>query len=163
MVDFAQQLATRSTMTEKEFGVVMVKLAMQLGAQNVDVAVIKSYYEALQDLSLDAVKAAAQILAREPGRRFMPETPIWRDTAREWQEQQLRAALPHVRQEPWHFECEICHDTGWQEHLDGTAFSCPAEPCGRTKPHGEHTWTRPCHCRATNRSFLRRLKFGSGE
>ncbi len=55
-------------------------------------------------------------------------------------EQTLRASWPRRRDEPWHFNCEPCHDTGWRRH------ECPTTVCGRRVVHEPHSYVVPCLC-----------------
>lgn len=41
-------------------------------------------------------------------------------------EKALKAAWPQGREEPWHYRCTNCNDTGWAER-----FCTPETPCGR--------------------------------
>ncbi len=56
----------------------------------------------------------------------------------------LRAAWPKWRDEPWHYECAHCQDTGWREHI------CPELHCGRKKPHAGHCYVQTCLCSKGN-------------
>lgn len=147
-----------STMTEREFGVVFAKLAIQLRWLDPDVVAIKSYYEALKDFTLPVIEASARAISVEPGRRFFPTTGEWAERAKHAAAEQLKAALPH-RDEPWKVECQECEDTGWNLGLE-----CYGDTgtCGRTTTHMKHTYTRACFCRPTNRTFLRHSQFGRG-
>jgi hypothetical protein len=144
-------------MSEREFGVVMAKLAMQLRWTDADVGTIKSYYEVLGDLSYDAVRSSAEQFARAPGRKFPPTSAEWFEAARALQVDQNRKqlALPEGRTEPWRDECDSCEDTGWVRPI-----ACDGGPiCGRRRKHLPHTLTKPCECRPTNRTYQRnRLK-----
>lgn len=140
-------------MSEREFGVVMAKLAMQLRWTDADVGTIKSYYEVLGDLPMDAISASASAFAREVGRKFPPTSAEWyhaaREVARDTERKKL--ALPPGREQPWRHECVSCEDTGWVQYLD-----CDGSPlCGRKRKHLPHTFTKPCGCRATNRTYQR--------
>ena len=120
------QLVQYTPMSEKDFGIVFGKLAMQLRFTDADVATIKSYYEPLSDLPLEAVRMAQEAFSREAGRKWFPTSGEWRERAEEARKASLKAALSH-RDEPWRVECEKCDDTGWILHLtcDG------GETCGR--------------------------------
>lgn len=53
----------------------------------------------------------------------------------------LQEAWPKGREEPWHYLCEQCSDSGWQVH------SCPGDAsCGRTKAHQAHEYVIACWC-----------------
>lgn len=116
-------------MTTREFGVVFAKLAMQLRATDVDEATIRSYFEALSDLPLEAVRMAQEAFSREPGRKWLPTSAEWRERALGASQAQLRKALPSGRTEPWRVECESCEDTGWIFGLecDGGAAQWPEQ------------------------------------
>ena len=116
------------------------------------------YFDALKDLPLLALEAAAMALMKEPGRRFFPTTAEWRTVAERAQVDLLKQAVQPSREEPWRVECERCEDTGWVQGLtcDGT------DRCGRQKAHAPHTFTKPCLCRPTNRTYQRHHHFGAG-
>lgn len=147
-----------SSMTEQQFGVVFAKLAIQLRWTDADTAAIQSYYEALKDVSLEAVQASALRFAQEPGRKWFPTTGEWVATAQQVQTEALKRAVKPARDEPWHVECEACQDTGFVQGLvcEGTAA------CGRPQIHTPHPYVRMCPCRPTNRTFLRHSQFGKG-
>jgi hypothetical protein len=116
-------------MTAREFGLVFAKLAMQLRATDVDEATIRSYYEPLADLPLEAVRMAQEAFSREPGRKWFPTSAEWRERASQAQDGLLRKALPPARSQPWRVECEDCEDTGWVFGLtcDGGAEQWPEQ------------------------------------
>lgn len=137
--------------TLSELASVLGKLALQLRVNDVDEATAMAYWEALQDLPLEAIRAAQETLAREPGRRWLPTTGEWREQALVARRGHVERALPPGRSEPWRDECGECRDTGWVMGLtcDGGGR------CGRTKPHRAHDYTCPCACRQTNRTYQR--------
>lgn len=56
------------------------------------------------------------------------------------------------RDEPWHYLCESCGDTGLEIH------DCPGDArCGRSRRHDPHTFGRPCFC-ALGRRFVEKTK-----
>lgn len=156
-----------SSMTEREFGTIFAILGMQLRWTDADEMTIRSYYEALKDLPIEAVKASATDIARhgvtdertgERRRGFFPTSAQWFDAASHTVTESLRKALPAARTEPWKSECTHCEDTGFEPH------ECPGDvTCGRTFAHVAHRYVRLCPCRPTNRTWLRHQKFGSGE
>lgn len=65
----------------------------------------------------------------------------------------LRALMPPRRAEPWRYDCDTCHDGGWEMR---TCY--PDRPtCGMKGCHGahEHTYTVRCGCWYTNRTIQR--------
>jgi hypothetical protein len=156
-------LSVPSAMTEREFGMVFTKLAMQLRATDTDIVTIKSYYEAMRDCPLDTVQASAQGFAREAGRKWFPTTGEWHEAAQAVLTAQLKEAIKPARDEPWHFDCETCLDTGWMYGPNGVPLMCPERPCGDSKEHSPHTWTKACPCRPMNPTYQRHQKFGAGE
>lgn len=144
-------------MTLGEFSVIFGKLALQLRATEVDEPMIRSYFEPLSDLPLEAVRMAQEAFSRESGRKWFPTTAEWRERAQRADTEALRKALPPARTEPWKDECKDCHDTGWVESLscDGTTGQC-----GRRKLHLSHSYTFACPCRATNHSYQRSYRLG---
>lgn len=155
-----------SSMTEKEFGTVFTKLAFQMRWMDADAVAVKSYYEVLRDVPLEVAQASATEIARngivddrtgERRRGYFPTAAQWYEVAQHAAKEQLRKALPAGRGEPWHFDCEGCMDTGWEE------FDCKGDSlCGRKKPHGAHAYVRICPCRPTNATYQRHQNFGSG-
>lgn len=144
-------------MTLAQFSETFALLAVQLRATDTDEATIRGYYEALKDSPLEAVQAGARAFSREPGRRFFPTTAEWIQVARDASVESLRKALPAARDEPWRYDCEPCSDTGWEP------FRCAGDAsCGRVKPHLAHDYVRICPCRATNKTWQRHQRFGSG-
>lgn len=151
-------LAPSTPMTQREFGTIFAKLAMQLRATDVDEATIRSYFEALGGYPLEAVRMAAEAFSREPGRKWFPTSGEWSEGIQRAAAANLREAVSH-RAEPWHLECERCEDTGW-----AIGMSCPGDStCGRRNTHAAHTFTRACYCRPTNRTYQRHVSFGKGE
>ena len=150
-------LVPRSDMTEKEFGAVFGKLAIQLRWADADEIAVRSYYEALKQYPLAIVRASAQGFATEAGRRFFPTTGEWVEAAQAAMTAQLREVVTAPRAEPWRFECDGCDDTGWQPHeCDGSTL------CGRRNTHAAHTYVTVCPCRPMNRTYQRHQKFGAG-
>jgi hypothetical protein len=146
----------KSTMTERDFGMVFSKLAIQLRWVDADVASVKSYYEALKEFALPVMETTARAFATEAGRKFFPTTAEWYEAATAARARQFRDAL-EARPEPWHLECERCEDTGWAPHTcDGSNV------CGRSTTHAAHPYVSVCPCRPTNRTFLRHQMSGSG-
>lgn len=148
-------------MTERDFGAIFAKLALQLRWTDADAVTIKSYYEALQGCSMDALQASARDIAirgvrDDKGavqRKWFPTSAEWFQAAQEHQREIARKqlALPPGREEPWHYECQNCEDTGWIMYLDCDGSA----KCGRQRPHAPHSYTDVCGCRATNKTFQR--------
>ena len=150
-------LVRSSDMTEREFGVVFSRLAIQLRFTDADVLTVRAYYDALKDIPLVAVETSGRAFATEPGRKFFPTTAEWHDAAQRAVTDELRKVLAPARDESWKLECGACEDTGWE------SFHCPGdESCGRTTKHTEHTYVRICTCRPNNRTYQRHQKFGGG-
>jgi hypothetical protein len=153
-----QALMLPSAMTPREFGKVFARLTIQLQWRDADVASADSYYDALKNYSFETIDASARRLAQESGRKFFPTTAEWAAVADAVQLEALRQAVKPARDEPWHFDCETCTDTGWKHHdCDGS------EQCGRRKKHAPHVYVTPCPCREMNRTYQRHQKFGAGE
>lgn len=97
-------------MTLPEFADVFATLATQLRATDADETTIRSYYQALKDLELELVAAAAQRLSKSA--EWFPKTSEWRlAVERVWADrvQEQRALLRNAK-EPL---CAACDDTGW--------------------------------------------------
>lgn len=147
-------LALPGSMSSADFALLAGKLALQL-RQEIDAGTIAGYYEVLRDLPLDAVRKAQEGFSREKGRKWYPSAPEWLEAAQIANVAVLKASLTHGRDEPWHDECDVCQDTGWEQYqCDGS------DVCGRRRKHAAHGYVRPCPCRPTNRTYQRRQQFG---
>ena len=138
-------------LTEKDFGGIFSRLAIQLRWLDADVAAIQSYYAVLSDLLPDFILRSAQTLAQERGRKFFPTTGEWRDVALRLEQDDRRAEY-YAKQFVWTVECTACEDVGWE------LFWCEAgatASCGRRQPHAPHRFVRICPCRATNATYQR--------
>lgn len=73
----------------------------------------------------------------------------------------LRALMPMARAEPWHFDCNVCDDSGFELR---TCYPDMREPCGMRscRKQREHTYTVRCACWATNRTIQRRREAMNG-
>ena len=144
-------------MTEREFSTVFALLAIQLRLTDADELTIRSYYEALKVVPLEAVKVSATAFAREAGRKFFPTSAEWYAAAGQYHQEMLRKALQDPQRGPWRCDCGACEDTGWE------LFDCPGDAsCGRKQVHARHTYVRVCTCRPTNRTWMRHNRFGAG-
>lgn len=159
-----QTLLGPSSMTEREFGMVFAKLALQLRWVDADEIAIRSYYEPLKDCTLDSIKTSAALFAIEPGRKFFPGSAEWHTKAQECAVEHLRRVVtPAHDEERGTFICRDCWDTGWTCNRDGTAWTCPGDrTCGRKEAHAGHTYTQACSCRPSNANFQRTKHFGAG-
>lgn len=141
---------TRPTASQ-EFLKIFNRLCVALREPKDDTGVTQDvYFSALKDLPVAALRAAAESLAKETGRRFFPTSAEWRTAAEDANRKQLQAAVQPGRDEPWHFDCEDCEDTGWiRLHCGGN------DTCGRRNRHQPHDYVIVCGCRATNRTYQR--------
>lgn len=131
-------------------------VALRLPEREIDASMQQIYFDALADLPIAAVDGAVDGLARTAGYGF-PRTSDWHSVAERVQVEQTLRALPPARDEPWHFECEYCSDTGWEERAcDGGRM------CGRSKEHPAHTFASPCSCRNSNRTYARHHRVPKG-
>lgn len=155
-----------STLTQFEpaktaFSKIFNRLCVALREKDTDAATLRVYYDALKDVPLEAVSAGADALKKEPGRKWFPTTGEWRHAADVALKEQLRHAIPAARREPWTHECDGCEDTGWVLGLDCSG-TVEAATCGRPRLHAPHSWTKPCVCRSTNRTYRRHQMVGGG-
>lgn len=167
--------------TDKEFVGIYNRLCVALREPQDDTGITQGvYFDALRDVPLEALKAGAEALEREPGRRFFPTTAEWRTAAQAWQASRQREAATVVDRVAWRYECLACDDTGYElvhcgggavpdvtlEHVDKgqvkgrSWFYKPydgpeAVTCGRKRAHAPHRYVRVCPCRPTNRTFQR--------
>lgn len=152
--------------SDAEFLAVFNRLAVALREAQDDTGLTQGiYFDALKDLPLPAVEAAADALMREPGRRFFPTTAEWRTAAEKAQLELLRRAVtsPAAEDERGVFICGDCHDTGWMMNRDGTPWWCDGGlRCGRRQAHAAHTFTAVCGCRAGNVNYQKTKHFGAG-
>lgn len=146
-------------MTLTEFSKLFGTLARQLRA-DVDTDTGRDYYLALKDLALEHVRMAQESFAVEPGRKWLPTAPEWRERAMVARHEAFRATVPAGRAEPWHHECSACLDTCWEQGLqcDGSAHC----PCGRRRPHAANAFTKRCTCYPGNRTWQRHQQLGWG-
>lgn len=152
--------------TKAEFLQVFNRLCVALREPQDDSGITQGvYFDALGDLTIDALRAGAELLMGERGRKFFPTTAEWRTAASQsLVEARRRIALPPGRSEPWKHECEVCEDTGWVQGLecDGGADQWPEDgpdiQVGKPKkgqPHGykkldrQTTTPRPAVCGRT--------------
>jgi hypothetical protein len=71
-------------------------------------------------------------------------------------ERALRESWPKSREEPWHYDCETCGDSGWHvkvctpELRCGRPFKVPGQHSddhtGQGKCGPRHDYAVPCHC-----------------
>ncbi len=143
----------------QDFLKVFNRLAVAL-REPIDATGVKAeiYREYLSDLSIQALVAGSNKLAREKGRKFFPTVAEWRDAAVDIHIKQLQEAVgPRSEERTWTHECEVCDDTGWHKfQCDGTERGL----CGRTFKHYAHEYVDPCQCRPYNRTFIRHHQFG---
>lgn len=113
---------------EREFLAVFSRLCVGLRETQDDSGITQQvYFEALRDLSSEALDAGAAALMRERGRKFFPTTAEWRTAAENAHVEALRKALTSTREDPWRHECRECEDSGWVVGMtcDGGAEQWP--------------------------------------
>ncbi len=90
---------------------------------------LQVYFQALEDLPLDAVRASVQVIQRQ-GSGFFPSTQEWHSVAeRLTRDRAVEARLLAGDIDTDAFECRSCHDTGFvtsdSEHgYSATRCSC---------------------------------------
>ena len=97
-------------MTRPEFARMFSLLAVQLRYTDADEAMILGYYEALEDLEPEFVKAAADRLALQA--EWFPKTSEWRAAAGAIRRERIEAQRQHLRRASRPL-CRVCDDTGW--------------------------------------------------
>lgn len=125
-------------MTLREFADMFALLAVQLRQTDADEALIRGYYEGLQDLEPELLKAAADRLSRAA--EWFPKTSDWRTAAEAIRRERIDAQRAHLRKAPRPVCC-VCDDTGWQ----------PADVVENGRALRRVT---PCACRALRRHEL---------
>ena len=141
-------------LTHPDFLSIFNRLCVALRELHDDTGITQDvYWHALRDVSLESLGLSAEALSKEPGRKWFPTTSEWRTAANRAADDLRRAEHVSTGRE-WHDECRDCSDTGWVKDLtcDGSAYGA----CGRPRLHGAHTYTVPCPCRPTNRTYQRR-------
>lgn len=144
---------------EQHFMTVFSRLCVALRETQDDSGITQQvYFEALRDLSPDALEGGARLLMQERGRRFFPTTAEWRTAAEKAHADELRKVLTTQRETPWQHECQECGDSGWIMGLtcDGGMEAWPeyGEPhtnIGPQKGHPDHRYLRPWTYRAERR------------
>ena len=116
-------------MTLPQFAVVFAMLAVQLRYTDADEAVIRAYYDGLQDLEPELLTAAADRLARAA--QWFPKTSEWRAAAETIRHERLDAQRAYLRTAPQPL-CGVCDDTGWApvEALEKGQSVRRVMPCG---------------------------------
>lgn len=129
-------------------------VATRLPADQADSSAQKVYFLGLEDLAIDAVEMAAREL--EKNAAWFPKVAEWREAAKLQKRVLMLKALPPPREEPWHHDCELCEDGGWEPRVcyPGTQVTCGRKRCA-SNIHPEHRYVTACTCRATNRTYLR--------
>lgn len=132
-------------------------VGLRLPTAEIDAAMKRIYFDALKGLPIAAVAGAVGGLLQTAGYGF-PRTSEWHSVAEQVRIEQTLRALPPAREEPWHFECSYCSDTGWEDR------ECDGEHrmCGRAKTHAAHVYASPCSCRETNATFQRHHRVPRG-
>jgi len=157
---------TRPSVPDEAFLIAFNRLAVALRVQEVDPAMKGVYFSALSDLPADALAAGAEAVLREPGRRFFPTAPEWREATLRVLDAAQRAAPVMVlnQDDPrgW-VTCPECQDTGYVLEQGGGPLRCDAAvrhgacACGRRGRHDPGmTYTSVCACRATNQAYQRK-------
>jgi hypothetical protein len=97
--------------TLRTFAEIFALLAVQLRQTDADETLIRGYYEGLQDLEPELLKAAAERLARTA--EWFPKTSEWRAVAEAIRREWIEAQREHLRRAPRPL-CRVCDDTGWE-------------------------------------------------
>ena len=125
-------------MTLPEFADMFALLAVQIRQVDADEAVIRGYYEALQSLEPEFLRAAADRLSLSS--EWFPKTSEWRAAAETIRRERIDALQEHLRRAPRPL-CRVCDDTGW-ESIDLLEHERPVRR------------VTPCACRAQRRREL---------
>lgn len=146
---------------DEAFVIAFNRLAVALRLPDLDPAMIGVYFAALSDLSAETLRAGADVLMSESGRRFFPTAGEWRAQAELARDRLVHATVVVLNADDprgW-VCCPRCQDTGWVLADDGGALRCGGTSiCGRTRAHLPHTYTEVCGCRASNVNWQRRLQ-----
>lgn len=117
----------------------------------------RAYWDALNDLPIEALESAASRLGKEAA--WMPKAAEWRAAATQAKKVvELRALTAGDReQRDWRHECNFCEDSGWCYEGGQTLHDVVVGGyAGRPRMHA-------CVCRATNRTYQRRWRSQFGE
>ena len=96
-------------MTLSEFADLFALLAVQLRHTDADEVVIRAYYEGLQDIEVEWLRAAADRLSRQA--TWFPKTSEWRAAAEAIRRHRIDSQQPSCGR-PWPL-CHVCGDTSW--------------------------------------------------
>ena len=141
------------TMTDRlAFGQTFNGLCVAFG-KPIETASMAVYFDALEDLPIEAVQGSARELQRTGG-EFFPTTAKWHAEAERAVAREVRKALPPGRVVPWQYDCPACEDTGWTEHTCTAVHRCGRPRCDQDPAH-THTYVQTCPCRATNPTYRR--------
>lgn len=107
-------------MTFAEFSNVFAVLALQLRATDADEPQARAYFEALKDLDLELVRAAAIRFADEPGdnHAWFPRVPEWKAGVAKITAERTEELRSRLRSLPVPL-CRVCEDTGWAPRATG--------------------------------------------
>jgi hypothetical protein len=121
-------------MNLREFANIFSLLAVQLRQIDADGTLMRGYYEGLQDLEPELLKAAADRLSRTA--RWFPKTSEWRAVAEAIRRERIEAHREQLRKAARPL-CSRCDDTGWESFDDENGESVRR--------------VAPCTCRAQRR------------
>jgi hypothetical protein len=124
--------------TLPQFAATFAVLAVRLRYTDADEAVIRAYFDGLQDLELELLTAAADRLARAA--QWFPKTSEWRAAVEAIRYERLDAQRAYLRKSPQRL-CGVCDDTGWM----------PVDSVERGQSVRRVT---PCTCRAQRRQEI---------
>lgn len=99
----------------------MNRLAVALREKDVDTAALQVYFQALQDLEIEFLVAAADRLAKTA--TWFPKVPEWRDLAVTIERERIDAQRAVLRKLPTPL-CLACGDTGWDRTDDDRVHRC---------------------------------------
>lgn len=93
-----------------------------------DAVILRTYFEALQDLEIELVTAAVDRLLRA---NYFPKVSEWRDAVEKVTAERLEAQRAFLRKLPAPL-CQLCGDTGWanQPAMDDKDNTVRVARCG---------------------------------
>ncbi len=110
------------------FAGVMARLALALRDKDPDSAQMRTYFEALKDLEVDFLSAAADRLVRTA--EWFPKTSEWRAAAVAIERERTDDLTARLRSLPMRL-CLVCDDTGWAPAAENRVKRCDCQTLRR--------------------------------
>lgn len=149
-----------------EFAKVITYVAAAYQGEVMDERRMAVYHSLLKPIPLDLLRRVARHIGKTE--LFFPPPAKWLELADELQREVQREAelkqitgevAPQAERGAYYDDCSMCQDSGWAyvhpEH-GGLISGDQADEWQAADPHHRRPGVRPCPCRASNPSYLRR-------